>query len=161
MAQSVQCLPWKHGDLNSIPRTHVKKYECGGNLCNLKPGEMSPGSLCSSLAANLAFLVSSTSVEDPDLKNEVLCEWGMTPEVVSWPLHECLYICVFTCKYMCAHTRSSPYTHVTACIHIQRRRTVSVLSRYRLSPIIFSNQHATTICQDLYFTTYSEQCKDD
>lgn len=29
MAQSVHCLPWKHGDLNSIPRTHVKKYGGG------------------------------------------------------------------------------------------------------------------------------------
>lgn len=112
MTQSVRCLPWKHGSLNSIPRIHVKKYGCGGNLCNLKSGEMSPGSLCSSLAANLAFLVSSTSVRDPDLKNQVLCEWGMTPEVVSWPLHECLYTHILTCKYTCAHTCLSPYTHV-------------------------------------------------
>ena len=61
-AQLVKCLPSKHEDLSSIPRTHVKNKNLDMVVCS---GE---AETCESLGptASLAYLASSRPVKDPE-----------------------------------------------------------------------------------------------
>lgn len=143
-AQSIKCLPWKHGGLNSIPRTCVKMW-CGGNLCHPNTEKGIWAVFVAHWPPTLPTWWASCQWETLIQKNKVLYAWGTTPEVVF-----CLFMHVYTHAHSLANTRVPIYTCVTVYIHIQRRHTAPVLSRHRIFPIIFLEPTCYNFLPNIY-----------
>lgn len=121
MPQLLKCYSYKHVDVSSIPRTHIKNVKHGTYSCNTNTGEAErDGSLGQST------LISELSANERQ-PQQCIVFLRVTPRLSSG-IHTQVYKCMHICMYMCIrihvhwHTNEQEYI----CTHIKEDKGVSL-----------------------------------